>query len=271
MRIQILGTAAAEGWPAVFCGCETCARARAAGGKDIRTRASVLVDGVHKIDLPPDTHYHSFKHGIEFSKLQTLLITHSHEDHFALGEMIYFKKPFAHNLAHSPIKLHANQAVLDLLESRWASDNLPLETHLAQAYAPINAGALRFTPIPAHHKLDEQALNYVVTSPEATVLYASDTGPYDEPTLGHLKNYSFDMLIIECTQGMLGTPAVCHMEWQAVLDLRDILDKAGSLKPDVRTVITHFSHNIGMLHHEIEAIASPEKVEVAYDGVSFDV
>ena len=38
MKIRFLGTAAAEGWPAVFCACESCKRAERLGGKDIRTR-----------------------------------------------------------------------------------------------------------------------------------------------------------------------------------------------------------------------------------------
>ncbi len=33
MRLQILGSGAAEGWPAVFCGCTACRRARELGGK----------------------------------------------------------------------------------------------------------------------------------------------------------------------------------------------------------------------------------------------
>ena len=42
MEILYLGTAAAEGWPALFCGCEICKRARAAGGKELRTRTQSI-------------------------------------------------------------------------------------------------------------------------------------------------------------------------------------------------------------------------------------
>ena len=33
MKIHYLGTAAAEGWPALFCDCENCRRARIEKGK----------------------------------------------------------------------------------------------------------------------------------------------------------------------------------------------------------------------------------------------
>ena len=36
MKLKYLGTAAAEGIPALFCRCEMCAYARKAGGKEIR-------------------------------------------------------------------------------------------------------------------------------------------------------------------------------------------------------------------------------------------
>ena len=72
MFIRILGTAAAEGWPAVFCGCQTCRRARAAGGKDLRSRASVQIDDVFKIDLPPDTYSQAARFGLDLSVLKHL-------------------------------------------------------------------------------------------------------------------------------------------------------------------------------------------------------
>ena len=33
MKLQYLGTAAAEGWPALFCNCSACIKAKELGGK----------------------------------------------------------------------------------------------------------------------------------------------------------------------------------------------------------------------------------------------
>ena len=44
MKIQILGTAAYERVPALFCGCTTCVYARTHGGKNIRTQAQTLIN-----------------------------------------------------------------------------------------------------------------------------------------------------------------------------------------------------------------------------------
>lgn len=55
MKIKYLGTAAAEGIPAIFCHCEICKHAREHGGKNIRTRAQALIDDKIMLDLGPDT------------------------------------------------------------------------------------------------------------------------------------------------------------------------------------------------------------------------
>lgn len=44
MKIQYLGTAAAEGWPGIFCNCPVCREAVRRGGKNIRSRSQALVD-----------------------------------------------------------------------------------------------------------------------------------------------------------------------------------------------------------------------------------
>ena len=44
MKIKYLGTAAAEGVPAIFCRCEVCRKSKAAGGRNIRTRSQSIID-----------------------------------------------------------------------------------------------------------------------------------------------------------------------------------------------------------------------------------
>ncbi len=39
MELMYLGSAAAEGWPALFCECDACKEAARRGGRDIRMRA----------------------------------------------------------------------------------------------------------------------------------------------------------------------------------------------------------------------------------------
>jgi len=64
MRIKYFGTAAAEGFPGLFCSCEACERARKAGGKNIRTRSQALIDRALLIDFTTDTYMHVLHGGL---------------------------------------------------------------------------------------------------------------------------------------------------------------------------------------------------------------
>ena len=88
MKLKYLGTAAAEGVPAVFCNCAHCTYAREKGGREVRTRSGALVDGVIKIDFPPDAYMQMLLHGLDYSKLDHILITHTHSDHYSVSELL---------------------------------------------------------------------------------------------------------------------------------------------------------------------------------------
>ena len=51
MKLTYHGTAAAEAFPGMFCTCDTCERARKAGGRNIRGRSQALVNDDLLIDF----------------------------------------------------------------------------------------------------------------------------------------------------------------------------------------------------------------------------
>lgn len=77
MKIKYLGTAAAEGIPAVFCECENCKRSRELGGRNIRTRSQAIIDDTILIDFLADTYMHYLIRNIPLNKIKTCIITHS--------------------------------------------------------------------------------------------------------------------------------------------------------------------------------------------------
>ena len=89
MRILILGTGASEGWPALFCTCFFCRRARELGGKDIRGRTGLLVDDDLKVDLAPDTLAQLQLFDTHMGRVKHLLVTHTHKDHFCPSALQY--------------------------------------------------------------------------------------------------------------------------------------------------------------------------------------
>ncbi len=55
MKVTFLGTAAATAMPLPFCNCSICKEAKKLKGKDIRKRASVVINDDLLIDLGPDS------------------------------------------------------------------------------------------------------------------------------------------------------------------------------------------------------------------------
>src|SRR5699024_7123072 len=51
MKLTYLGTAAAEGFPALFCNCPACREAARLGGRNIRTRSQALINRDLLLDL----------------------------------------------------------------------------------------------------------------------------------------------------------------------------------------------------------------------------
>ena len=52
MKLKYLGTAAAEGYPAMFCDCENCRKAWIEKGRNIRRRSQAITDSELPIDFP---------------------------------------------------------------------------------------------------------------------------------------------------------------------------------------------------------------------------
>ena len=88
MKIKLLGTAAATSMPLGFCNCEVCKNSRKNGGKDIRKRASIVINDEMLIDLGPDSINACSMYGIDAGKIKYLLQTHSHSDHFDGGHFV---------------------------------------------------------------------------------------------------------------------------------------------------------------------------------------
>lgn len=109
MKITYLGTAATEGFPALFCNCKYCKEGRELGGKNIRTRSQALINDDLLIDFPADTYSHFLQNGIEGDKIKYLFITHSHSDHFYTNDLFIRSGVFAHDMRTPTLKMFCSQ------------------------------------------------------------------------------------------------------------------------------------------------------------------
>ena len=273
MELVILGSAAAEGWPALFCECEACAVARVRGGKDLRRRTSYRLGDSIQIDWGPDTFAASTAHGLDTSTITDLVVTHSHEDHFAVHELYYRRPGFSQVAEDSVLSIHGGQAVGDALsarlddEARFRLAFCALEPY--QEYAL--AEGVTVTPIVAAHAPDVGgAFNYVFRIGDRCLLIGNDTGWWDQEAWDYLATVTLDVVIMDCTYGPRRERRG-HLGAHEVVEVRDELALRESLSKDCSFVANHFSHNGGWLHEDLEGFFTPLEIQVGYDGMVIEI
>ena len=282
MKIQYLGTAAAEAVPALFCRCAHCEYARKVQGREVRTRSGAIVDGVLKIDFGPDTFGQMLKAGIDLTDLHSVLITHSHADHFAVHDISYRRKGFA-NLPEDepPLVVYGNAKVGAMLApflNRW------LEFRLMEPFKTVEIEGYRVTPLQASHCVDhngsehpivhegktyyrsEDALIYFIEKDGQSLLYAHDTSEFSPEDMEFLAGRKIDLISLDCTNAAYQADYVGHMGAADNLRMRGKLMEIGAADENTVFVANHFSHNGNATHAEMVEAAAKYGMKVSYDG-----
>jgi phosphoribosyl 1,2-cyclic phosphate phosphodiesterase len=267
MNILFLGTAAAEGYPGAFCGCRSCLRAWREGGRSLRKRSSVLIDQELLIDIPPDLYWSSVSHGVKLTSLRSLLVTHSHEDHFC-PQLLEYRGPGFSFTPLPMLTLYGDRTIMPLVEGALSVERARLRLRPMSPYRRYEAAGYHVLPIPANHKTGikgETALNYVIERGRRTFLYASDTGPYPGEVLDFLMGRRFDAIVVECTMGSRSYGY--HMNYKTVLAFHRWARDRGVIKKGGKFIATHFAHDGCGTYPEVGAILRPQGIAVAYDGM----
>lgn len=274
MQLQYWGTAASEGWPALFCRCEACRKARALGGRNIRTRSQALLDDSVLLDFPADTYLHALQYNRDLSDIRHVLITHSHEDHFYPLDMILKVPPYAHNQAEQKLNVYGNKTVIEMLMQAIRTCGLPynevmeyLQPITLQPFTSFAMDGYTVTALPADHIPHEDCYIYLIEKDGRVLLYAHDTGFFPASTWEYLRGKRIDLISIDCTF-VTHSCRRNHLGLPEVVEIRQKLQEMGCVTPKSQFVINHFSHNIPVLHDDLSAQAGKYGFLTAYDGMT---
>lgn len=266
MKIQFLGTAAAEGTPAVFCACDMCRYAREKGGRELRTRSGAIIDDKIKIDFGPDSYHHALKNGLDYSRVRSLFITHTHSDHFQAMEIACRQPPYAHALPDDPpMTVYGNETVGRKLAPFLGDQTL---FHPLKPFDSVETEGYRVTALEAVHciSLDpnagnpiahdgevynrtEEALFYMIEKDGESILYAHDTDEFTPADMAFLAGKKIDIISMDCTNGHLELDYVGHMGIRENIRMREKLLDIGAADEHTLFIANHFSHN-GLLPYE---------------------
>lgn len=272
MKLTYYGTAAAEGWPALFCLCPSCERARAAGGRNIRTRSQAAVDGRLLIDLPPDTYHHVLSQGLDLTRFENLLITHAHSDHFCPSELWCRSRGIGTVIRpEAPVMtVCGSPQVGAKLASDGGADPERVKFFELPLFLPTRVGAHTVTALPADHDDGAGSRIHIISDGVKTLLYAHDTGLFPDESMDYIRRsgVKFDFVSLDdtgCSNGWLHG----HMGLVACRMTRAALEECGSAGADTRFALNHFSHNGVETYDEMTALVGGEFI-VSYDGLTVE-
>ena len=197
MRLRLLGTGSADGWPNPWCACSSCRAARAAGV--VRASTSALVDDRLLLELGPDTARAAVQAGTDLSGVEAVLVTHAHPDH--LHPPVWMWRRWA--APRPPVTLLAPPAVLAAVAPHLDASVTTLE---ATAGARHAVAGYEVRVLPATHAGADvgPAVLYDLTSAAgSTMLWATDTGALSEQALALVRGRAYDAVLLDLTSAHL--------------------------------------------------------------------
>jgi phosphoribosyl 1,2-cyclic phosphate phosphodiesterase len=284
--MRFYGTSAAEGIPSSFCSCRVCMNARKVGGKEIRRRSMLRLSETACIDLGADAFQQAIEYG-DFVNLKHVLITHTHEDHFAF--MMMNVRNMSKERIEEPLHLYLTDKAYEIIEFFRRSSPIikgmteDLEKRGVIVFHPLSfhetysIDSMTVTPYRGNHygNMGENSANYLIRLPDGrTLYYGLDTGWYLEETFEALSGKNIDILISECTfalrQGRDLHPKG-HLDAYSCIALFDELLSRSAITPETDIYLTHIgqssTHEELMGYFASECKQIPNKITVAFDGM----
>lgn len=219
---------------------------------------------------------HALQHGLELAKVRTLLVTHSHMDHWFPTDLIHRHEHFGHGAAGT-LEVYGSQAVKDAFDAHILVDRFkPHPIDGVVSFRVIHGGD-RFqsngwdiTAVPADHDQREECLVYICKKDGKTVFYGHDTGvnlSKEAWTLITAERY--DLISLDATMGTKTTSGY-HMGLRDDEAMFQKLTELGCADGHTIRVINHFSHNGEMTHGQLAAWGAERNILTAYDGMEIE-
>lgn len=246
VRVVLLGTGGADGWPNPFCRCASCTAVR--GTPDSRGQTSALVDGVLLLDCGAGVPTAAGWLGVSLDGVRHLLLTHAHIDH--TGPAALLMRRWAG--AREPLEVAGPAEALAACRD-WVGPDDPVRWRpLAVGDTARLGGAGRdgagrdgagyqVRALPAGHP--GGSLLYDVTGPDgARLLYATDTGPLPAATRAAVAGAGYDLVLLEETAGTGDGGPQGHLDLVTFPRELAALRASGGIAAHTRVLAVHLSH-----------------------------
>ncbi|MBQ6234034.1 MAG: MBL fold metallo-hydrolase [Clostridia bacterium] len=289
MKLTFLGTGAGEGYPGFWCNCPNCTYARLHKGNNLRTYSAADIDGCILLDCGPTAFPNAARFGLNLTQVHTLLMTHPHEDHLVSLQLLWravrewpqdtpLEKLSQYGGARfTPVQdleifgnAYAEAAVSQIYDEETLKRNHMAFRQIHEGESFITHG-YRITPVRANHFKQDYTHNYIIEKDGKTLLYALDTGGYDQDQLALLGHYSFNAVIMDGTYGLNDHGDGQHMSLKDNIEMLRFFRENNCCSTDFRFYVSHMSPHWCPPHDQYVTMLEHYGLIAAYDGLSIEV
>lgn len=248
MKLTFLGTGTSVGVPTIGCTCRVCS---STDPHDKRLRASVLVESGDTrvlVDCGPDFRQQML--GLEFKKIDAVLLTHEHYDHVGGIDDL---RPFC---TFGEVDVYADGNTVGDLRRRipycFGESKYPgvpkINLSVVEPHRPFSIGSIDVLPIQVMHgKLPILGYRF------GDLVYITDMKTIRKEEMEYLKDVK--ILIVNALR--------FSPEHHSHMTVNEAMEFIRMVSPE-KTYFTHMGHDIG-LHEEVNR-QLPDDMDLAYDG-----
>ena len=231
-----------------------------------RRLSSIMIGDMLLIDPGPQIFefaMHAGNTGM-YDKIDTVLLTHSHSDHFNIETL----KRLAQD---KQITMYCSKQVANKLRIALAeNDNIVLND--IEPFMTFEVGIYTITALIANHlanDFDEQTFHYIVEVNGKTIFYGCDGAWLPQSTWYYMKNKQFNLMIMDGTLGdAYGDYRIFeHNSLRMVELMAETFRTCHVIKSDGRIFISHLSYESQECQKECEKRLEKSDIGVAYDGL----
>jgi adenosylcobinamide kinase / adenosylcobinamide-phosphate guanylyltransferase len=259
VRVVLLGTGSADGWPNPFCACASCSRVR--GTPDVRGQTAALVDGRLLLDCGPEAPRAAARLGVPLDGVRWVLLSHAHPDHVGPAALLW--RRWAHPGAR--LEVAGPAAALELCRD-WVGPDDPVVFRPVSAGTSLQVGPYLARALPAAH--DGETLLWELAGPGGTrLLYATDTGPLPPPAVWMAAGAAYGLVLLEETFGTATEHGTGHLDLSTFPLALAELRRVRAVVDGTRVIAVHLGHR-NPPPDELAALLARWGAEVLPDGAS---
>jgi len=198
-----------------------------------------------------------------------VLVTHSHSDHFYAGNLDFRPQEFRLSTTLPTLSLIGGPSVQTIWKMTSSGDESKQDIALYPVLPGdrLDFGLYEIQAIRAKHQLDiGDAMNYIISDGTHRLLFASDTGMYEDSTWSLVEGKRLDAVIMEMTFG-LNAGSETHLGIKEYAEMKRKLASLGCVDRDTIWIATHFSHQYTPPQDELEQQLLEHHIIAAYDGL----